>query len=393
MPLGTRGWTLQEKFFSKRLLYFTTDQIYFQCADAIWAEDAVLEPQDFHRLWESSTEQCMVLDHANHLPEPVQPRTLSFTTEDESDSRLFDDANHLPKPVQPRTLSFTTEDESDSRLFDDFFQYQDLLQEYMRRNLTRDTDILAAFSGILNSLEDRLGAPIFGLPERIFDVSLLWYGDLYAKRRPQFPSWSWCGWVAGRSRELSWLVADNLQDGAYAWVLPPKTNQPRLVEIRDLAFRAERSDFEISHTDHKFIVPMPQPLRSLRDLTLDSRPKSYILEFKADTFFDPKYIRGEVEVALNNNLHHDRCKGRPAPQSLGLLVMSGSRIKDTWFKRRQGTYALPPAPGEHRHFPLASVNVMLIKTDEHQISERIWVFSIVMEGRVPNTVRKTIYLS
>jgi hypothetical protein len=42
-PWSTRAWTLQEMYFSRRLLYFTKVQIYFQCTEYLWQEDKILE--------------------------------------------------------------------------------------------------------------------------------------------------------------------------------------------------------------------------------------------------------------------------------------------------------------------------------------------------------------
>ncbi len=40
---SSRAWTLQEEFFSRRLLYFTPIQVLFHCREAEWREDRCLE--------------------------------------------------------------------------------------------------------------------------------------------------------------------------------------------------------------------------------------------------------------------------------------------------------------------------------------------------------------
>lgn len=42
-PWESRGWTLQEKFFSRRLLVFTPHQVFFHCHEATWSEE---DPDD-----------------------------------------------------------------------------------------------------------------------------------------------------------------------------------------------------------------------------------------------------------------------------------------------------------------------------------------------------------
>lgn len=39
-----RGWTLQEKILSKRLLICTEEQVYYQCSNTAWWEDLVVDP-------------------------------------------------------------------------------------------------------------------------------------------------------------------------------------------------------------------------------------------------------------------------------------------------------------------------------------------------------------
>jgi hypothetical protein len=42
---NTRGWNLQEKVLSKRMLIFTDCQVYFQCSNIVWYEDAAMETE------------------------------------------------------------------------------------------------------------------------------------------------------------------------------------------------------------------------------------------------------------------------------------------------------------------------------------------------------------
>jgi hypothetical protein len=324
-------------------LFFTPHQVYYQCATAAWAEDVVLEPQDFDELLEPFDEQNI---------EPT--------------ARLQPLSPPFPENVH----------------WDHFFQYQDLLQDYIRRKLTHDSDILAAFSGILNSFENDLGPSIFGLPERIFDIVLLWYSDPLATRRPQFPSWSWCGWVI-KDCGISWLVVvESLRGRTNAWVRPSKKEQPLSNDGGDVIFEARGSRVMLAGTRGDIV--MPQPLKSIRTLT------NNLLQFAADTFFDYQYIRDDVAIALDLSLQNNPNKNQPVPK-LEFVVMSDSRVSDSWYKRRHGTFALPAAPSISNTF--SSLNLMLIKTNELEISERVWVFSVVLESRLPSMVRKIIYLA
>lgn len=72
-----------------------------------------------------------------------------------------------------------------------------LLQPYMRRVLSYDTDALSAYSGIVKAQSRILGPFHWGLPLALFARALLLMtpgGTTIWSRRPGFPSWSWLGW-------------------------------------------------------------------------------------------------------------------------------------------------------------------------------------------------------
>lgn len=97
-----------------------------------------------------------------------------------------------------------------------FWVYMNCVQPYTRRKWTFANDILAAFSGISNLLADTMDAPlVFGLPSSHFDLALLWVMNGPMVRRlpkarekqrwgqDEFPSWSWCGWLADEEVKAS----------------------------------------------------------------------------------------------------------------------------------------------------------------------------------------------
>ena len=42
--LSTRGWALQERLLSRRILHYASDQMYFECQEGILAEDGASFP-------------------------------------------------------------------------------------------------------------------------------------------------------------------------------------------------------------------------------------------------------------------------------------------------------------------------------------------------------------
>ena len=170
---NTRGWTFQERFFSNRQLIFADAQVFWSCKSAILFEDTPLQRK-------SSYDVDRFLD------------TIV---------RRFPEAGRLTgEPAFPTV---------DSEQWLDEFVFT--IQEYTSRNLTYESDILAALQSTLNFFESVINSQmIWGLPEAYFYESLFWASNSYSlawdslgrdrskdlTRRITgiWPSWSWVGW-------------------------------------------------------------------------------------------------------------------------------------------------------------------------------------------------------
>ena len=153
---NSRGWTLQESTLSKRLLVFTTHQVYFRCQKARWREDIALE---------------------------------SWSTEAHSSNDGLIEWSSLD-----RTISKTQMNSYHEVAFQAF--YMPLSAQFIRRQLTNDRDAVFAFEGILKALSPVIGRSRWGLPENHFAMALLWQTDdsFPRPRRQAFPTWCWAGW-------------------------------------------------------------------------------------------------------------------------------------------------------------------------------------------------------
>lgn len=154
----SRAWTFQERLLSRRTLLFVDGRVYFQCRTTGMSEDIVADHEGAG--WS--------LDLVNA---PLQ----------------------ILRQVDKKPI----------------WVYNKAVELYTRRSLTKQADILAAFSGIYKMLECELRRPfVFGLPTSHFDLAILWQSERAADRRVipkdeaaklseserDFPSWAWCGW-------------------------------------------------------------------------------------------------------------------------------------------------------------------------------------------------------
>lgn len=242
---NTRGWTFQERLLSRRCLIFTEGRVMFQCRSAAMSEDIVTAPGSV----DNASRWSLDL-----LQSPLQ----------------------LLNSLAPRPIWF----------------YMNCVQLYSARDLTKSGDILAAFNGVSNHIEDALSSPLtFGLPTSHFDLALLWiplgssqrrmgdesederFDDEPSRRRnsghtreTNFPSWSWCGWQGCTMDYLTTSMIDDCLEDVNEWLthhtwiqwhirdgrgrLRPlwdstSARQPRFSETRWRGYSSESDDLQV----------------------------------------------------------------------------------------------------------------------------------------------------
>jgi hypothetical protein len=127
-PWGSRGWTFQEFALSKRVLFFSRYQVYFQCRSDTWCEDTDFESRD-----------ASAIDHSYR--------------HDTHDGYL-DMLRTLVIPTGTQEYIVTL-----------FKTYTKLVRNYTRRFLSDETDYLHAFSGIEDMVQSLYGMTLlWGLP-------------------------------------------------------------------------------------------------------------------------------------------------------------------------------------------------------------------------------------
>jgi hypothetical protein len=173
-----RGWTYQEALLSKRRLFFTEKQVYFECAGATFME-TVSEPE---KLMFAQADTAMEREiHYGGTGTLLNTR-----------HRLFP-ADYL------------------SQISEHPWLIQRQIAEYTARSLTFESDTLHACLGILRHFRNPefCISYIWGVPVlwsftakssamEGFATGLCWNGfystTQYIERRFGFPSWLWAGW-------------------------------------------------------------------------------------------------------------------------------------------------------------------------------------------------------
>lgn len=152
---NTRGWTLQELLYSRRVVFFFQETVTWECHCSLWQKNSTnLIP----KLRGNNNRQ----DCINRVSEPI----LGF--------------QHAPWP--------------------DLDEYARIAADYSARRVTYVEDTLRAFSGITSMLSRTFSDGfMFGMPLMFLDIALLWRPQASIRRRappraPFFPSWSWMGW-------------------------------------------------------------------------------------------------------------------------------------------------------------------------------------------------------
>ncbi|KAL5364970.1 heterokaryon incompatibility protein-domain-containing protein [Aspergillus floccosus] len=159
---NTRGWTFQEQCLSKRVLYFTAEEVYFNCSEK------------------------------EGRPRDVQVRTGPPMW----NSKLRKD----PDPTPYHYLG-------DVSGRDEAQRYQTAVQDYTRKQLTFQQDVFNSFEGIFNRFK-RLGPGsdlsirhTQGISTQFLYQGILWFPSHGAKKRSpgdtaeKFSSWTWASWT------------------------------------------------------------------------------------------------------------------------------------------------------------------------------------------------------
>jgi heterokaryon incompatibility protein (HET) len=185
-----RGWTFQERLLSKRVIYFSSDYVYFQCGKHTKCETGgdIATWSDITTSPESGNATALIRSQTTnpllHFRLPAPEASIEFLPNE--DANRLDDQGIFAKQ--------------------DFDVFKELVEMYSKKQLSFSADTLNALAGILAVVRERIGGEIVaGCTARYLDLSLLWTAIEPADRRTPigaggslFPSWSWSGWSGSK---------------------------------------------------------------------------------------------------------------------------------------------------------------------------------------------------
>ncbi|KAH7310773.1 heterokaryon incompatibility protein-domain-containing protein [Stachybotrys elegans] len=164
-PLLRRGWVFQERFLSPRTVYFGPQEISWECVEL-----SACQCSGSSMMSLSASSPLWAQDYAQQIPTP----------------KLF----HRPSTLQQIARDRGKEEVAR--------RWMILVQEYTQLDLTFDSDIFPALSGLVQAYSSVFqGRYCAGLWEEFLIEGLLWYfhGTVEQWARPprqwRAPSWSW----------------------------------------------------------------------------------------------------------------------------------------------------------------------------------------------------------
>lgn len=251
---NTRGWTFQERLYSKRLLVFLPDGIYWQCRSVIWDEDVVHEHP-------SAQDNEMMSFRAR----------LRFLNPDP------DWVPEFPTGISSNGQALLIRHPS-------MAEYEWVVEEYTRRQLTYSDDIERAFTGIQNVLKLALRDFQHGLPVSYLDMAILWRPSDALGRRSglatNFPTWSWMGWIGSVSYSAHFPSPRNMPEERsrpllYWYKVGPNGILTRLRQTWE-------DIFDQFNTQSQFLVEQWKPLTQPEGM--------YSSPPRCDTFLELSYV-------------------------------------------------------------------------------------------------------
>jgi hypothetical protein len=194
--LSERGWCLQERLLSRRVLHFGASQTHWECLDGVWSASSGLKLAKSTRLRESflgKLETSIPKTGPSSLLMPGGKLVIQRVKESDE---IGEATRTKPPQPQPRLKQLYGHEPHGTWYL--------MLMDYSARSLTVSTDKLAALAGLASTFARKTGDVylnglwLHGLPEGLLWSSIgLGRGTYELKSKSKCPSsrraptWSW----------------------------------------------------------------------------------------------------------------------------------------------------------------------------------------------------------
>lgn len=161
-PLDKRGWVLQERLLSPRIVYFGRQQMYWECVEATIRQDG---------------------------------KHHDVTNDDLRDFKQSLDFDAVgPRPSIGKQIKLDELSQRKQLVAGRFLQWYNVVAEYTRRGLTFQSDKLPAIAGLARTFHTKFDATyVAGLWKEDLIAGLVWYLETPSEEiiSENLPSWSW----------------------------------------------------------------------------------------------------------------------------------------------------------------------------------------------------------
>ncbi|KAI8303081.1 hypothetical protein K4K61_007465 [Colletotrichum sp. SAR11_59] len=187
-----RGWTFQERLFTKRRLFITEYQVLFECCRAQAAEELTWGPCLKDDPYYSPVEEAGHEDDHDCGDADADAGVSHDDEKRKKNKHSFGTGFYC----KPRFGKSTTIQLQDHIMLADYCLW---VENYTPRELSHGGDVLNAFAGVGNAVKKAMKTEVmYGLPATCLPQALMWSHTGRAARREEtawIPSWSWAGWV------------------------------------------------------------------------------------------------------------------------------------------------------------------------------------------------------
>lgn len=246
-PLFTRGWAWRERLLSRRIIHFTRHELVWECLgstscecgamDEFVGSQALRERRFAFGVPQDVEVRCGLMERSRKLAKHLSLSSETTSVNFSSFTERWDYA-----------LMYTIMGSAADKLFstydaEHYERWRDVISQFSRRNLTYESDVFPAVSGLAEvwiARHQDCGEYLAGLWKADLMRGLLWICvDQYERsdtgRPSQYraPTWSW----ASVRRAINWLRASDTRDPVYhatinrAFCLPRTTSSVKSLKV------------------------------------------------------------------------------------------------------------------------------------------------------------------